>query len=136
MSCESCSTTDKFGATPANIKWTVVRGDTAKLRVQFFEDNEITAFDTSTWLYSATAYNPATQTTVALVVVPGTGYIDIVANASVTALWGTGQENILLEMDFDLEITIPELVSGVEDTVWTPVIGAITVLADITPRGL
>lgn len=136
MTCESCSTTDKFGATPANIKWTVVRGDTAKLRVQFFEDDEVTQFDTSTWIYAANVYNPATQTTEELVVIAGSGYIDIVANASVTALWGVGQENILLEMDFDLEITIPELVSGVEDTVWTPVIGTITVLADITPRGL
>lgn len=136
MTCESCSTTDKLGATPANIKWTVVRGDTAKLRIQFFEDDELTAFDTSTWLYAATVYNPSTQTTQELQVIPSSGFIDIVASASITSLWGAGLSNILLEMNFDLEITIPELVSGVEDTVWTPVIGTITVLADVTPGSL
>ena len=136
MTCESCSTTDKFGATPANIKWTVVRGDTAKLRVQFFLDDEITEFDTSTWLYDATAYNPLTKLTSILTVVEGLGYVDIVAPASVTETWGVGQTNIVLEMTFDLQVTIPELVSGVEDTIWTPVIGTITVLADITPGSL
>ena len=136
MTCDSGSTTERFGATPANIKWTVVRGDTAKLRVQFFEEDELTAFDTSDWIYAATVYNPSTQTTDELVVVPSAGFIDIVANASVTALWGVGQESVVLEMDFDLEVTIPELVSGVEDTVWTPVIGTITVLADVTTGSL
>ena len=49
---------EKFGASPANIQWTVVRGDTATLLVEFLEDDEVTGFDTSDWTYTATAYDP------------------------------------------------------------------------------
>ena len=35
-------TIEKYGASPANIQWTVVRGDSATLKIEFFEDNEIT----------------------------------------------------------------------------------------------
>jgi hypothetical protein len=48
------STIEKYGATPANIQWTVVRGDSATLKVEFFEDDESTTYDTSDWTYSAT----------------------------------------------------------------------------------
>jgi dTDP-4-dehydrorhamnose 3,5-epimerase len=33
-------TIEKLGATPANIQWTVVRGDSSTLAVQFLQDNE------------------------------------------------------------------------------------------------
>jgi hypothetical protein len=36
-------------------------------------------------------------------------------------------------LPFDLQITIPAATG--EDTVWTPVIGTICVLGDITPGG-
>ena len=48
---------EKHGATPANIQWTVVRGDDATLKVEFFEDDETTYFDTSDWTFTATAYD-------------------------------------------------------------------------------
>ena len=51
-------TVEKYGASPANIQWTVVRGDTATLLVQFLEDDEITPFDCSDWTFRATAYDP------------------------------------------------------------------------------
>ena len=51
------STIEKYGASPANIQWTVVRGDSATLKVEFFEDDEITKYDTSDWTYSATSYD-------------------------------------------------------------------------------
>ena len=54
-----CSPTiEKFGATPANIQWTVVRGDTGTFRVDFLENDEVTFFDTSEWTFEATAYDP------------------------------------------------------------------------------
>ena len=31
---------ESFGNTPAIVKWTVVRGDTARLRVDFLENDE------------------------------------------------------------------------------------------------
>ena len=39
------STIEKHGATPANIQWTVVRGDNANLLIEFFEDDEETAYE-------------------------------------------------------------------------------------------
>ena len=35
-------TIEKYGASPANIQWTVVRGDDATLKVEFFEDDDVT----------------------------------------------------------------------------------------------
>ena len=43
-----------FGADPANIQWSVVRGDTSTLRVEFYENDETTAYNTATWDYAAT----------------------------------------------------------------------------------
>jgi hypothetical protein len=68
-----CTTTiDKYGATPANIKWTVVRGDSANLKIEFFEDDEVTEYDTTDWTYTATAYDPSGQVLDDLPVIPGT----------------------------------------------------------------
>ena len=33
---------EKYGANPAHVQWTVVRGDTAFLQVQFYEADETT----------------------------------------------------------------------------------------------
>ena len=51
-------TVEKYGASPANIQWTVVRGDDATLKIEFFEDDETTAYDTDGWTYLSTAYEP------------------------------------------------------------------------------
>jgi hypothetical protein len=40
---------------------------------------------------------------------------------------------VVAELPFDLQITIPT--DGPNDTIWTPVIGTICVLGDITPGG-
>jgi hypothetical protein len=137
MTCSSCSSTvEKFGATPANIQWSVVRGDTAKLRIEFFQNNETSEYDTDGWVYEATVYNPTTNLTESLSVLSGEGYVDIIASANLTENWGTGYSNIVAELPFDLQVTIPAEGSGLEDTIWTPVIGTISVIADITPGGL
>lgn len=134
MSCSSCSSSvDQFGATPANIQWSVVRGDTAKLRVQFFEEDELTGYDTDTWTYISTVYNPITQTYNTLDVTAGAGYVDIVAQPEITENWGIGYQNKIVELIFDLQVTIPAVHPETIDTVWTPVIGSISVIADTTP---
>lgn len=115
-----------FGADPARIKWSVVRGDTSPLRVEFLQDDEVTYFNTSTWTYQATSYDPQSDFLDTLEVTPGAGYVDIMAPASITEFWGTGFKSVVTELTFDLQVTIDE------DTTWTPLIGTISVLGDIT----
>ena len=69
--------TEKFGANPTYAQWTVVRGDTAILKVQFLESDEVTYFDTSNWTYSATAYDPSGDILDELTVVPDAGFVTI-----------------------------------------------------------
>jgi hypothetical protein len=121
---------EKFGATPANIQWTVVRGDTALLEVQFLENNETTYYDTSDWTYSATAYDPVSDVLDELIVIENNGYVTLKAPASITANWGTKYKSVVSELKFDLQVIIP---SEGEDTIWTPVIGTICVLGDVSP---
>jgi hypothetical protein len=128
-----CSPTiEKFGATPANIQWTVVRGDTATFRVDFLENDEITYFDTSSWQYSATAYDRSADVLDELEVEVYEGYVIVKALPEITQNWGSAFKSVVAELPFDLEVTI----SDEEDSiVWSPVIGTICVLGDVTPGG-
>ena len=123
---------EKYGATPANIQWTVVRGDTSPLKIEFLEDDEVTYYDTHTWSYIATAYDPAGDVLDDLPVVPGEGYVEIKIPAHVTYRWGKTYSSVVAELPFDLQVTIP--MDG-EDTIWTPVIGTICVYGNVTPGG-
>jgi hypothetical protein len=124
---------EKFGATPANIQWTVVRGDTATLLVEFLEDDEVTGFDTSDWTYKATAYDPVSDVLDDLAVEASGHIVTITAPASVTANWGTAYKQVAAELKFDLQVIIEGGSGADADTVWTPVLGTICVLSDITP---
>lgn len=119
-----------FGADPVNIKWQIVRGDTSPLKVEFYENDEVTPYDTTGWQYAATAYDFRGDVLDELEVTPGSGYVEIVAPADITALWGTGYSNVVAELAFDLQVIVGN------DTVWTPVIGTITVLGDVTGGSL
>lgn len=125
-------TTEKFGATPANIQWTVVRGDTATFRVDFLENDESTYFDTSDWTYSATAYDRTSDVLDELEVEAHEGYVIVKASPDITANWGTSYRSVVAELAFDLQVVIED--SG-ENIVWSPVIGTICVLGDVTPGG-
>lgn len=123
----NCSQTlNSFGDSPINIKWNIVRGDTAKLRIEFFDNDEVTLTDTSTWEYASSAYDARGDVLDELEVVESQNYIEIVAPADITVNWGTGSGSVLAELAFDLEITIDD------DTVWTPIIGTISVIGDVT----
>jgi hypothetical protein len=124
---------EKFGATPANIQWTVVRGDTATLLVEFLEDDEVTGFDTSDWTYKATAYDPIGDVLDDLAVEVDGHTATITAPASVTSNWGTAYKQVAAELKFDLQVTIEGGSGADADMVWTPVLGTICVLSDITP---
>jgi hypothetical protein len=122
-----------FGADPARIKWQIVRGDTSPLRVEFLEDDEVTYFDISNWTFEATTYDPQSDFLDSLEVSRGTGYVDIMAPASLTANWGTGFKSVVTELTFDLQVTIDVPNINMDGpTVWTPLIGTISVLGDIT----
>jgi hypothetical protein len=118
--------TSSYGADPANIKWKIVRGDTAKLRIEFYENDETTAQNTTGWTYASTAYDYKGDSLDTLQTTAGAGYVEITALPAVTATWGLGYSNIVAELAFDLQVTL----SG--GVIWTPVIGTITVLPDVT----
>ena len=120
------STTTAYGADPANIKWKVVRGDTAKLRIEFYDNDEVTLQDTTGWTYASTAYDYKGETLDTLQTTAGAGYVEITATPAVTATWGTGYSNFVAELAFDLQVTLPG------PTIWTPVIGTIVVIPDVT----
>jgi len=116
---------DQFGQKPINLKWNIVRGDTAKLRVEFLENNEVTPFDTDGWEYASSAYDSRGDILDELEVVVEDGYVEIVANSDITENWGVGVGAVVAELAFDLEVTI-------DDEVWTPILGTIVVSGDVT----
>ncbi len=134
MTCSSCSPQiQKYGADPASVQWKVVRGDTASIEIEFLEIDETTPFDTDGWTYKATSYDPTGSVLDDLLVTATTGVAVITADPCITEKWGTAYKTVVAELPFDLQVTIPAA-SG-EATVWTPVIGTICVLGDITPGG-
>ena len=132
------SSIDQVGASPINIQWKVVRGDTATLRIDFLEDDEVTPINISTWTFVSSSYDSSGDTLDELTVEKYTGYVIITATSEITKLWGVGYRNTVLELPFDLEIIIPNDESGAiePEITWTPVIGTIVVLSDITGTGL
>lgn len=125
-------TIEKYGANPANIQWTVVRGDSANLKIEFLENDEITYFDTDGWTYSATAYDVLGDILDELEVVGYSGYAEIKISPEVTSYWGTKYKSVVGELPFDLQVTIP---TEGQDITWTPVVGTICVIGDVTPGG-
>jgi hypothetical protein len=115
-----------LGATPANIKWNVVRGDTSRLLVEFLENDEKTFADISSWDFSATAYNPSTNLSDELDVEVSTGYVEIIAQGFVTEQWGTDFGGTVASLKFDLQVTLDN------GDIWTPIIGTVNVLGDVT----
>lgn len=134
MSCSSCSPTiNGYGAKPASIQWKIVRGDTATLKIEFYEKDEVTYINTAGWTYEATAYDTDGSVLNTLDVQGGAGYALITAHPEMTEDWGSGYKSVVKELPFDLEVTIP---GTPENKIWTPVIGNICVLGDVSPGGL
>lgn len=119
-----------LGANPLNLTWNVVRGDTAVLKVEFYQSDESTAYDTTGWSYVSTAYETTAGVEYELTVTEGEGYVIITAEDDVTANWGTGSKFRVAQLEFDLEVTTST------QEVWTPVRGIISVISDITGGAL
>lgn len=120
-----------FGADPVSLQWRVVRGDTATLKIEFFENDETTYYDTDGWTYKATAYDQSGDVLDSLECTPSSGYVTVTAKSSITENWGTSFLSTVAELPFDLQIKIPDD-GGIT---WTPVIGTIYVLGDVSPGG-
>jgi hypothetical protein len=121
---------DILGANPVNIQWNVVRGDTATLRIDFLEDDEITFLDISGWVIEATAYESKTKISYDLGITINDGWIVVTADSDDTRRWGEGTRYRVNELNFDVEVTLPDL------AVWTPVIGVVSLIADVTGSSL
>lgn len=122
----------QYGAAPLSMQWTVVRGDTSPLSIQFLQDDEATFLDTSNWTVQATSYDPSGDVLDDLDASVSNGVVNINVPSSITENWGTSYKNVVAELQFDVQITIS---SEEEVVVWTPVIGTIRVLGDISPGG-
>lgn len=139
MACGYCvNAIEKYGYEPANIQWKVVRGDTASLTIDFLENDESTEWDTDGWTYKATAYDSKGNVLDDLEIEAEEGSVTVIAPSCITENWGTTYGSIVAELQFDVRVIIPgETVSGssTSDTIWTPVIGTICVLGNVTPGG-
>ena len=112
------------GESPAKIVWNLVRGDDSSIEITLLDDNGA-ALNTSGWTYSSksslggTLYN--------LTVTSAQNVVTVKAPSATTALWGAGAvTNPAAQLPFDLQVT-----KG-DGTKWTPVIGRIVVIPDIT----
>lgn len=118
-----------FGANPTNYQWVIVRGDTGILKIEFVEDDEETAYDTSGWVYTSSVYDARGNEITELDVEYGDGFATITATPDITEDWGVGFNGTVAELAFDLQVEI-------DDIVWTPIIGTIKVIADVTGGSL
>ena len=116
----------EVGSSPANVLWNVVRGDTATLLIQFFENDEVTPIDTDNWSFAASAYDPRTNTRYTLDADEGISAVNVTADPATTEEWGAGITNTVAELTFDLQVT------RLDGVIWTPVIGTIKVAGDVT----
>lgn len=129
MTCCNTSNTN-IGSSPSSIKWDVVRGDTASLLIEFLDDDEVTYFDTTGWEYTSTVFDPKTSEFYELEVVADDGFVTVIATPDITESWGTGITSVVNELRFDLQVVLPD------DTTWTPIIGVVKVLGDVTGGSL
>jgi hypothetical protein len=115
-----------FGSDPVNVKWSVVRGDTSTLRVDFLENDETTSFDIDGWTFLSSAYDPKTDIIDELTVTAGDGYVEILIPSDISTNWGTLYSGTVAELSFDLRVTLTD------DTIWTPVVGTISVIGNVS----
>ena len=115
-----------FGSDPVNVKWSVVRGDTSTLRVDFLENDETTSFDIDGWTFLSSAYDPKTDIIDELTVTAEDGYVEILIPSDISTNWGTLYSGTVAELSFDLRVTLTD------DTIWTPVVGTISVIGNVS----
>jgi hypothetical protein len=125
----SSSISQSYGLTPINVKWNVVRGDTAELLIEFLENDEVTGADIDGWTFEATSYDFKGDILDELDIESEGSSVTIIAPADVTEGWGSGYSSVVAEVAFDLQVTY-------NNKIWTPIVGTINVIGDITGADL
>lgn len=115
-----------LGTKPLDIRWNVTRGDSSSIRVQFLELDEETSVDISTWIFEASAYDAKSKTFDDLEVEVDGSDVIITAPADLTEFWGRGIAKTVARLSFDLQVIVDR------NTIWTPIVGTITVIGDVT----
>ena len=123
-----CNGSSVFGNTPANIKWEINRGDSAELKIQFFESDEVTFWDTEGWDFVASAYDPVNDAVEELETFLDEDGIRLRVDSNLSAEWGSGFGKVVLNLPFDLKAIIP----GNPENTWTIISGTIVVNADVS----
>ena len=120
--------TDSYalGAAPPEIKWTVVRGDSAAFRVYVTNDaREPLLLDD--WEVAMDIYRPSTDTTVLSLTPQPIEFQDELGSFTVTL---TSTQSQLLETGDIFDIQLTELLS--EGRVWTVAKGSMVIIEDVT----
>ena len=121
-------TTDSYvlGSTPPEIRWTVVRGDSAAFRV-YVTDDERNPLLMEDWQVDMDIYRPSTDEIILSLEPQPIEFQD--SEGSFTVSLTSAQSEILETGDvFDIQLT--ELDSGTR--VWTVAKGSMVVIEDIT----
>lgn len=112
------------GESPAKIVWNMVRGDDSSIEITLLDDDG-KPLDTTGWAYVSKARSDSDL--YSLAVTSLVNVVTIKASSSITGLWGAGATtNPAAQLPFDLQVTKSD------GTKWTPVIGRIVVLPDVT----
>jgi hypothetical protein len=120
--------TDSYalGAAPPEIRWTVVRGDSAAFRV-YVTNDEREPLLLDDWEVAMDIYRPSTDTTVLSLTPQPIEFQDELGSFTVTL---TSTQSQLLETGDIFDIQLTELLS--EGRVWTVAKGSMVIIEDIT----
>ena len=123
----------KYGTQPIDMQWNVISGDTSSLKIEFFNNDENTYWDTTGWTYISTSYDPQSDILDLITVTGYPGYAILTASEELTSYWGTKYGSVVAELPFDLQVVIP-----IDDAsiTWTPILGTIRVLGDVSPGSI
>lgn len=123
----------KYGTQPIDMQWSVIRGDTSSLKIEFFNNDENTYWDTTGWTYISTSYDPQSDILDLITVTGYPGYAILTASEELTSYWGTKYGSVVAELPFDLQVVIPTDDASIT---WTPILGTIRVLGDVSPGSI
>jgi hypothetical protein len=121
-------TTDSYslGSTPPEIRWTVVRGDSAAFRV-YVTDDERNPLLFEDWEVAMDVYRPSTDEVVLSLTPEPIEFQDVEGSFTVSL---TAAQSEILETGDIFDIQLTELDSGTR--VWTVAKGSMVIIEDVT----
>lgn len=121
-------TTDSYalGSTPPEIRWTVVRGDSAAFRV-YVTDDERNPLLIEDWEIAMDVYRPSTDEVIVSLSPGQIEFQDVEGSFTVSL---TAAQSEILETGDVFDIQLTELDSGAR--VWTVAKGSMVIIDDIT----